>query len=231
MTVSVNHVETLRRLLMSTEALLLDFDGPVCSVFAGFPAVAVAHQLREVLADCGHIDLPPRVQAATDPFEVLRHAAELGDEESRYVEAAFTAHELESIASAEPTPGAAELMTAWNAKGLPLSIVSNNSKLCVEAYLIRHDLQRYVNYLACRSTSDVKRLKPNTYLIKEATLNVMTTSDKCILIGDSPSDIQAASKANVRSIGFANKPGKVDVLQIERPDAITTSIELLTREL
>ena len=37
---------------------------------------------------------------------VLVYAADLGDNEAHYVYAAFTAHELEAIATAQPTPGA-----------------------------------------------------------------------------------------------------------------------------
>lgn len=41
--------------------ILLDFDGPVCSIFAQHPASAVAHQLRKLLVD----------QAVTLPTEIL----------------------------------------------------------------------------------------------------------------------------------------------------------------
>jgi hypothetical protein len=55
--------------------LLVDFDGPVCSIFAGFPAPDVARSLREYLRG----DVPDGWMAhVDDPHEVLRATAELG---------------------------------------------------------------------------------------------------------------------------------------------------------
>ncbi len=42
---------TLEDLLARTNALVLDFDGPICAVFAGYPAAAVAAELHTIVAD------------------------------------------------------------------------------------------------------------------------------------------------------------------------------------
>ena len=102
---TTDDLPTLRHILARTTALLMDFDGPVCSVFAGLPAATVVNQLCVVLADGGHTDLPAHLATSDDPFEVLTYAATLGEAEVHYVNAAFTAHELEAIATARPTPG------------------------------------------------------------------------------------------------------------------------------
>ena len=47
----------LAALLQRTRAILFDFDGPICSVFAGQPAPTVARELREQLAEWG-ADVP-----------------------------------------------------------------------------------------------------------------------------------------------------------------------------
>jgi hypothetical protein len=57
--------------------LLLDFDGPICSIFAGTPAPAIAEQLRRKLQAAG-ITLPPDAEAEDDPLEVFRATARLG---------------------------------------------------------------------------------------------------------------------------------------------------------
>lgn len=59
MTPPVDDPEALHRILTNTHALLLDFDSPICSVFAGYPAHFIADHLREVLAESGHSRLPP----------------------------------------------------------------------------------------------------------------------------------------------------------------------------
>jgi phosphoglycolate phosphatase-like HAD superfamily hydrolase len=124
----VDDPEALRRVLARAEALFLDFDGPVCDVFAGLPASVVVDQLCVVLADGGYGDPPPEIEKSSDPFDVLKYAATLGETEARYVNAAFTAHEVEAIAMAKPTPAAHDLIRTWSQIGRALAIVTNNSK-------------------------------------------------------------------------------------------------------
>ena len=51
--------------------LLLDFDGPVCGIFAGYPAPRVARELIAALRAAG-VDVPDATAEQTDPIEVLR---------------------------------------------------------------------------------------------------------------------------------------------------------------
>jgi phosphoglycolate phosphatase-like HAD superfamily hydrolase len=137
-TPSVDDPETLRRILSQAEALFLDFDGPICSAFAGMPASVVVDQLCVVLADGGYGEPPLDVEKSTDPFDVLKYAVTLGEVEAEYVTAAFTAHEVEAVATAKPTPGAHELLRSWSASGRPLAVVSNNSVAAIRTYLDLH---------------------------------------------------------------------------------------------
>ena len=198
--------------LAHTRALLLDFDGPVCAVFASIPASVVADQLRQVLTDGGHVGLPTVVATCTDPFDVLRYAAKLGDDEARYVEAAFTAHEVEAVSGAKPTEGAHDLIRAWHTSGRPIAIVSNNSASAIEAYLDLYDLNRYIDVISARNTADTSLLKPDPYLLRQAINRLNVTPEDCVFIGDSISDIHAARGAGVRSIGYANSPRKTATL-------------------
>ncbi len=198
--------------LAEARALLLDFDGPVCAVFAGIPSATVASQLRDVLMDGGHSSLPDAVMLSEDPFDIFLHAATLGNKEARYVEAAFTAHEVEAIASATPTSGAHSLIQGWHESGRPLAIVSNNSVAAINTYLDLYDLRPAVDFVSARSTDDASRLKPNPHLVKAAATALAIPPKESVLIGDSPTDIEAAHAAGVQAIGFANKPGKRDNL-------------------
>jgi hypothetical protein len=51
-------VDTLDRVLLRTCHLLIDFDGPVCSLFAGTPTAPIAARLRTILTGAG-VALPP----------------------------------------------------------------------------------------------------------------------------------------------------------------------------
>ncbi|MFJ8815821.1 HAD family hydrolase [Amycolatopsis thermoflava] len=211
---------TAAELLDQAGALLLDFDGPVCSVFAGIPAPVVADQLRTVLADAGNAP-PEPVASSSDPFDVLEYAASLSDDDARYVEAAFTAHEVEAMTSAEPTEGAHELMQAWHGSGRPLAIVSNNSAAAISAYLDFYGLRPLVNVVSARESADVQLLKPHPHLLNQAVRTLGLPAEQCVFVGDSLTDIEAAKAAGVRSIGYANKPGKRERFTSAGADAIT----------
>jgi beta-phosphoglucomutase-like phosphatase (HAD superfamily) len=219
--------EAIRRILATTEALLLDFDGPVCSVFAGFPAPVVAGQLRDTLTERTRSALPEEVRISPDPFDVLFYAAELGLDEAHYIDAAFRAHEVEAVQSAEPTTGAHELITAWKSTGRPLAIVSNNSAAAVETYLNLHGLGSFVDVVSARSDSDITELKPAPYLVTTATKTLDIFGPFCTLLGDSMTDIAAAQAANVRAVAYANKPGKVEGFEHTNAVLIITGIPLL----
>ncbi|WP_258905383.1 HAD family hydrolase [Actinokineospora sp. UTMC 2448] len=198
--------------LAKADALLLDFDGPVCSVFSGFPAYTVADQLRDTLIQGGHRPLPIEVRQSPDPFEVLYYAATLGEEETRYVEAAFTAHECEAIQTAQPTPGAHHFIRTWHNSGRPLAIVSNNSRAAIETYISLHNLGAQVTAVAARDFIDLSHLKPSPYLLVEALARMKVEADNAVFLGDSATDIQAGRGAGVKCIAFANRPHKVDSL-------------------
>lgn len=211
-------------LLTRARALLLDFDGPVCSVFAGISASTVADQLRDVLADGGHTDLPEAVATSADPFDVLQHAGTLGEDEASYVEAAFAAHEVEAISSATPASGAHELIEVWHESGRPLAIVSNNGTRAISAYLDLYNLRNSINFVSARTSSNAALLKPNPYLLHQAVAALHVTPGESVFVGDSKSDIEAAQAAGVHSIGYANKPGKCSGLTAAGADAITEAL-------
>lgn len=213
--------------LAHARALLLDFDGPVCSVFAGIPASTVADQLRGVLADGGHVDLPKTVAISADPFEVFRYAASLGDDEARYIEAAFTAHEVEAISSATPASGAHELIEAWHESGRPLAIVSNNGVRAISAYLDLYGLHPLINFVSARTSANTALLKPSSYLLHQAVTALDVDPSESVFLGDSTTDIEAAQAAGVRSIGYANKPGKDYGLTAAGAEAITDALTCL----
>jgi HAD superfamily hydrolase (TIGR01509 family) len=222
MTAPIDDPEIVRRILANTKALLLDFDGPICSVFAGIPASVVAGQLRAVLADGGHFDLPDEVQATNDPFDVLFYAAELGPDEARYVEASFRAHEIEAVQVAKSNPNSIDLMRAWNKTGRPLAVVSNNSATAVATYLDLHDLGNEVDLVSARVGADIHLLKPNPFLVSSAVRGLAVPATQCVLIGDSVTDIQAAKAAAVKAVGYANRAAKIVQFAPLGPSVIIT---------
>jgi HAD superfamily hydrolase (TIGR01509 family) len=188
--------------------VLLDFDGPVCSVFANHAASAVAADLRRVLVNQG-VGIPEALLTETDPLEVVRYTATVRRPGlTRRIEEALTAAELTAIGSAEPTPYAREVIVAAHRAGRRVAIVSNNSAAAVRAYLVDRRLDDYVYPVVGRAFADPGRMKPNPAPVLAALDELAADPGACVMVGDSPSDIDAARAAGVAAIGYANKPGK-----------------------
>jgi HAD superfamily hydrolase (TIGR01549 family) len=227
----VDDPATLHRVLEQAEALFLDFDGPVCDLFAGLPASTVVDQLCVVLADGGYGDPPPNIEKSLDPFDVLKYAATLGEAEAQFVNAAFTAHEVEAIATAEPTRDAHNFIRAWSRTSRPMAIISNNSTIAIDAYFELHGLQDYVTYISGRESPDPALLKPNSHLLDKALAVLGTLPASTAFVGDSVTDIEAASSVGTASIGYANKPGKLIRLAFAGASAVVSSNGVLLASL
>ncbi|MEU1883935.1 HAD-IA family hydrolase [Micromonospora rifamycinica] len=214
----------LDRLLAGVGALLLDFDGPVCSVFAGYPPPQVAAELVDVLRKHG-VDVLPNLAGEPDPLEVLRCTGATNDQGvTRAVEDALCEAERRAVETAEPTPGSREVIVAARQAGMQVAAVSNNSAGAVSAYLAAHRLTKYVSPVVGRAYADPGRMKPNPEPIIRAVHALAEPSNRCVLIGDSLSDIEAAQAAGVRVIGYANRPGKLEVFQAAGADAVITNM-------
>ena len=82
----------LDAIVSRTRHLLLDFDGPICSVFAGLPADIIAGRLRKLFGD--HPRLPAGIARTPDPIEVFTYAATISTDLAARVETEMTNLEL-----------------------------------------------------------------------------------------------------------------------------------------
>jgi HAD superfamily hydrolase (TIGR01509 family) len=203
--------------------LLFDFDGPICSIFATVSPLFVAKRLREVLGDC-HTVIPRSVSVTNDPFDVLRFAAAISAELGERVERELHQLELKAVDSAHPTPYAREVIEKAGGSGRAIAAVSNNSRDVVGRYLAASGFASTFGAIVGRSSPDPRLLKPDPFLIDQAVKELGATHDECVLVGDSISDIEGAHRAGTLSIGYANKPGKVEQLATAGADAIITSM-------
>lgn len=116
----------LAELIRNSGAVLLDFDGPVCSVFAGYSAETVATQLREFLNGHG-VELPVEFADNRDPLKVLAWVGSAHPDLTKAVEDQLIAAETLAADSAAPTLHADDVMAAAVSSGRPVAIASNNS--------------------------------------------------------------------------------------------------------
>ncbi|GIJ13138.1 HAD family hydrolase [Micromonospora andamanensis] len=217
----------LGRLLGEVDALLLDFDGPVCSIFAGYPAPQVAAELVDVLRRHG-VDVPPDLASEPDPLEVLRRTGTADDQDATCaVEDALCAAERRAVKTAEPTPYGREVIVAARQAGMSVAVVSNNSAGAVSAYLEAHRLAGYVSPIVGRAYAAPDRMKPDPEPILQAVRAVRHSPNRCVLIGDSLSDIEGAQAAGVRVVGYANRPAKVEKFLAAEADLVITSMSAI----
>jgi beta-phosphoglucomutase-like phosphatase (HAD superfamily) len=139
--------------LGDTRCILLDFDGPVCSIFAGVPAAEVAERLRQLLTAQG-VPIPAHMRRETDPLAVFRLAATHGETVAAQVEAALRDAEITAIASAAATPGSSDFRDACQRSGHTVAIVSNNSQAAVDAYVDAHGLREQFRAVIGRVDAD-----------------------------------------------------------------------------
>jgi phosphoglycolate phosphatase-like HAD superfamily hydrolase len=201
------------RILAASSSILLDFDGPVCSIFSGLADVAVADRLRAVLADAG-VELDDSTRQTYDPLAVLLYANAQADRAVlAKVESTLILAEVEAVVSARPAPSAEQFIRAAGATGRSVGIVSNNSAAAVNTYLELHRLTPYIAAVVGRQRERPELMKPNSFPIEEALRQLSSTPETAVLIGDSPADEGAARTAGVAFIGYAET-----ITQLERLD-------------
>jgi phosphoglycolate phosphatase len=227
MTASAQPDTVLQRIIGPTRHLLLDFDGPVCSLFAGMSAGTVAEKLRRRLA-AGGVAIPAEVRSTSDPLEVFRAVAARGREVGQRAQRELTLLEARAVTTAQPADGAAELIAAARQSGRSVSIVSNNSGQAVATYLNQHLLARYVSAVIGRDDPDPAHMKPSPYRVRQALQMLRAAPAECVLVGDQVSDITAAHAADLAAIGYANKAGKDERLTQAGADAVITRLAELT---
>jgi phosphoglycolate phosphatase len=210
--------------------VLIDFDGPICEIFAGTPSHAVADELRRQLrAVC--IDIPPAAATTDDPLEVFRAVADHGDQADARAQALLTALEVQAVQTARPARGSADLIVTATLTGRTVTVVTNNSTAAVTAYLTRQHLDPYVGKIVGRDNPDPALMKPSPYRVRIAVADLGAEPEDCVFIGDTTTDVLAGLLGGVPVIGYANKPGKADALSDAGARAVVTDLAEITTAL
>ncbi|WP_254047608.1 HAD family hydrolase [Streptomyces aureus] len=216
-------------MLADYDAILFDFDGPICHVFQGLPAPGVARDLSTLLATLAP-ELADVAHSTDDPMVVHQLAREGGQDVLAAVEAALTNAEVRAVGVAGfPTGGAVEAMTAARSSGRRVAVVSNNSADCVHAYLSAQGLSGAVDAVVGRPVLRPDLMKPSPHPLLEAAAALGVSPERSALVGDSVTDIEAARAAGAGSIGFANKPGKEEDLAAAGAGVLVTDMRSIAR--
>ncbi|ROR43395.1 HAD family hydrolase [Kitasatospora cineracea] len=198
---------SLADVLRPVKHVLLDFDGPVCSVFAGLPAPEVARRLRLSLLAAGK-QAVAGAETETDPLALLRLIAFARPDLVTVADNALASLEMEAMRYGRPNSGGESVLRACARSGRSVSVVSNNAGAAIETYLADQGLDGYVTRVFGRAPGDPSSMKPNPRLLLEAMDSIKSKPEETIFIGDAVRDVEAGNAAGVSTLGYANKPGK-----------------------
>ncbi|QNS05017.1 HAD family hydrolase [Streptomyces xanthii] len=216
-------------LLRGTRVVLLDFDGPICRLFAGRPALGIAELQERWLESQGLGEmLTEEERELRDPHGTL---ARLARDKPRTdlvmaLEQSLTAQELRAVPTAWPTPYADPLIRTWCAVGVRLAITTNNSAEAARRYVHDRGLSGcFEPHIYGREASELTRLKPDPWSLQRA-LNAMGADPaRTLMVGDAASDCAAASAAGVSFLGYARNATKAAALREAGARHLVTDLE------
>jgi len=217
-------------LLARAQVVLLDFDGPICSVFAGYPPVRAVSTMLRALEAAG-FDVDPEWLNRADPHQLLVEVVTQMPEAVGILEDALNRSELHAVDSAQITAGVTDLINQITGRGQQWGVVSNNSAESISQFCRREDFARIPSLIVGRPKGEPHLMKPDPFTLRHALEILAVPPREAVFIGDSVSDIQAGRAAGIPTVGYANKPSKPRLLDAAQADVVITSMdELLSHE-
>ncbi len=98
-----------------------------------------------------------------------------------------------------PFPGVGDLLEFLVKRGVKLAVASSAGKDELDALLEVAHAKRYFD--STTDADDAQRSKPDPDIVQAALRKLRLPRERCVLIGDTPYDAQAARKAGVGFIG------------------------------
>ncbi|HEX3785648.1 MAG TPA: HAD family hydrolase [Pseudonocardiaceae bacterium] len=186
-------------LLGTADHVLVQFDGPVCSVFDATWRRTAAQRLTSLVGS----DLPRKVAAADDPFAVLRFAEACGELTAQVVDRQLSRLESEAVFVGTQTPGAADALRLLFGAGYTVTIIGNIGVDAIRSFLIMSGLAEEVRRVSARGSARRTRLLPDPFLLNLAIEALGTSPDRCVFVAGSVAGVEAGKAAGVPVIGYA----------------------------
>lgn len=190
--------ESLAEILTRARAVLFDFDGPLCDVFAGLPAPAIAAELNQLLAE------PVTTE---DPMAVLQAAATEGAQTAAIVDEQLRQAERAAVEVATENRDGLTALRACREAGYRIGIVSNNDESAIRAFMARSGVPD-VELVIGRADGRPDLMKPHPWSLREALAQLGCAPAGAVFIGDSDTDIEVSQLVGTVCVALANKPGK-----------------------
>lgn len=210
-----SRIENVRELVARTRFVVFGFDGPVCQLFSGPSAAAVARARPDRLTEQGPGSVPTEDEhGLTDPYRALTEAVgrHPGAEAAARLDEWLTRAELEAVRTAMPTAYADPLIHTWAAVGARLAVATGTSARAVTAYLDGRGLTaRFAPHIFGR-TPDPGTPTPRPAPLERALSALGAEPDASLMIGGTPADHTAARHCGIPFLGYARRPARAEEL-------------------
>ncbi|MFB8760702.1 helix-turn-helix domain-containing protein [Streptomyces nigra] len=194
----------LRHCFAQSQTVLFSFDGVLCRLFADNVRSISGH-----LTQAAHSLQLGTTPGSADPVAVLRSVVDQGSpEQIRKLDGILTSYETEAARSAEPLPGAAQLLGVLSRGPWRIAVVTDHASAAVQTFLthLRPDTGGAPNLVdVFGRPTDPRLMKPNPHAISLATSVLGGDRSRTVLIGESLADALAARAAGVQFIGVASQ--------------------------
>ncbi|MFI9823769.1 HAD family hydrolase [Streptomyces sp. NPDC052013] len=206
--------EKLRKLLVPVRYVLWDLDGPICRLFAGHPAHEVASSLVELIDRLGLGGLLTETERThPDPQAVLLGLNRRRPDSDLIadLEEWLTRQELKAVGGAYPTAYSDPLIRTWLARTDGFAITTNNSARAAAAYIETRGLTSCFSAIYGR-TKNLDLMKPDPHCLSQALKALGAKEANTLMLGDAPTDFEAATELGVPFLGYARNQRKADAL-------------------
>jgi HAD superfamily hydrolase (TIGR01509 family) len=188
------------------DAVLFDFDGTLTA-----PGAIDFDGMREQL-------LVP------EGIFVLEHIRSLGAKERAAAEATLDRFEVEAAERSRPNAGAEDTVETLRDMGVPIGIVTRNSRRIVERALANFDHVRPEHFDVMVTRDDEVRTKPHPDPIHHAAARLGVAAENIAMVGDFVVDVQAGRAAGAVTVHLRDGD---DAPDYEADFAIDSLSELL----
>ncbi|MCZ7558673.1 MAG: HAD family hydrolase [Burkholderiaceae bacterium] len=177
----------------NVEAVVFDFEGTLVD-FQWRLAQAEA-ELRHSFAAAGYA-------AAGNYAEMWNTAADLAAPQGRLAQLrgalcrVYDRWDADALTRWEPRPGAAELLSRLQRRGIGTAMVSNIGRAALAAALGRFGFERWLSPVVSRD--EVTWMKPRTEGVRHVLATLGVAPSAALFVGDSRADVLAARAAGMR---------------------------------
>jgi len=192
-------------LLWSAELVVLDFDGPITRLLPGQAFLELTDRAKQLLAEWG-VPVDGESAQHTDHVQLLRSVHAQYPAAGIRLERWCTEQEMAAAALARPVPAAARFVAECRRRGLAMAVVTNNAPEAVSAVLTRGGPALGGLPVHGRSPGGIDDLKPAPDMLLAAAAQAGVDPAAAVMVGDTASDVRAATRAGMRCIGLSEEP-------------------------